>query len=149
MTLQAVLCVVVGVAIVIGLVNGGLDLVPTLGTAPVAYAEAGPPRPPPILPPSVPLGARRDWAMWSYVDKINQAWGRDWPFVIRMFEEFDARYPGEPMVKDKLYASYIEDGRTLEARGDTVGARARYRQAANYDPSRPEAYDYLGTLDRR
>jgi hypothetical protein len=96
----------------------------------------------------VPEGARRDWAMFSYVEKINQAWGYDWPMVIRLFEDFDARYPGEPMVKDKLYASYVEDGRILQWQGDVAGARRRYEQAARYDPSRPEAGDYLAQLEK-
>jgi hypothetical protein len=145
---QCVLSAIFGFALAIGLFHGGLDLAPTLGEAAVVMADEVPRRPP-ILPPSVPEGARRDWAWFSYVEKINEAWGNDWPFVIRLFEEFDARYPGDPVVFDKLYASYIEDGRTLQAQGDLAGARRRYEQAARYDPTRPEAGDFLAQLDRR
>ena len=56
---------------------------------------------------------------------------------------------GSPMVLDKLYAAYVEDGRTLEARGDLVGARRRYEQAADYDPDRGIAQEYLAALDKR
>ena len=58
------------------------------------------------------------------------------------------QYPGEPLVKDKLYASYIEDGRVLQWQGDVAGARSRYAQAARHDPSRPEAGDYLAQLEK-
>jgi hypothetical protein len=142
------LSIAFGFVIAIGLFHGGLDLVPTLAQPALAEADATP-RQPPIVPPSVPLGARYDWAWFTYVNKINEAWGNDWPFVIRLFEEFDARYPGDPVVFDKLYLSYIEDGRTLQAQGDLAGARRRYQQAAAYDPSRSEAYDYLRQLDQR
>jgi len=147
-TIRSLFCVGFGIALVLGLVNGGLNLAPGLGASGLA-AAVGSPRPPPVIPPMVPAGARRDWAMFSYVEKINQAWGKDWPFVIQLFEEFDARYPGEPMVKDKLYACYIEDGRTLQGQGDVAGARRRFEQAARYDPTRPEAGDFLAALDRR
>lgn len=122
--------------------NGGIYLL-----ADPAIVEPQPPRRAPIVPPSVPLGARRDWAFWTYVDKISQVWGRDWPLAIAWFEELDARYPGDPMVLDKLYACYIEDGRTLEREGDLAGARRRYQQAQAYDPTRPEAADFLADLD--
>jgi hypothetical protein len=135
------------VGLVLGLVMVGLDVAPALGQPATVAAEEAPRRPP-IMPPAVPEGARRDWAWFSYVEKINQAWGTDWPFVIRLFEEFDARYPGDPVVFDKLYAAYIEDGRTLQAQGDVAGARRRYEQAARYDPSRPEAGDFLAQLER-
>jgi hypothetical protein len=129
------------------LVAGGLFVGPAIGVA--AYDPSAPPRRPPIVPPSVPLGAREDWAVWTYVDKINQAWGKDWPLVIEWFEDLDARYPGNPMVFDKLYASYIEDGRTLQSRGDLEGARRRFEQAVRYDPDRGIAQDFLAELDKR
>jgi hypothetical protein len=128
------------------LLAGGLLIGPTVGVA--AYDTDAPPRRPPIIPPSVPLGAREDWAVWTYVDKINQAWGKDWPLVIEWFEDLDARYPNNPMVYDKLYAAYVEDGRTLQSRGDLEGARRRYEQAARYDPDRGVAQDYLAQLDQ-
>ena len=68
--------------LVAGLVAGGLWMTPLVA---VAAPEVDiPPRRPPIVPPSVPLGAREDWAVWTYVDKINQAWGKDWPLVIQL-----------------------------------------------------------------
>jgi hypothetical protein len=124
----------------------GLFVAPSIGLA--AYDPAAPPRRAPIIPPAVPEGAREDWAVWSYVDKINQAWGKDWPLAIEWFEDLDARYPGNPMVYDKLYAAYIEDGRTLQAKGDLEGARRRYEDAAAYDPSRGVAQDFLAELDK-
>jgi tetratricopeptide (TPR) repeat protein len=124
----------------------GLFVAPSIGLA--AYDPAAPPRRAPIIPPAVPEGAREDWAVWSYVDKINQAWGKDWPLVIEWFEDLDARYPGNPMVYDKLYAAYIEDGRTLQAKGDLEGARRRYEEAAAYDPNRGVAEDFLAELDK-
>jgi len=129
-----------------GLLVGGLFVGPSVGLA--AYDPAEPPRRPPIIPPAVPLGAREDWATWSYVEKINQAWGKDWPRVIEWFEDLDARYPHNPMVFDKLYAAYIEDGRTLQLRGDLDGARRRYEEAARYDPDRGVAQDFLSDLDK-
>jgi hypothetical protein len=135
------------VLVALGIVGGGLNIVPLLGAQ---TAEAvGPPRPNPVLPPAVPLGARPDWAEWSYVQQINQVWGKDWPKVIAWFEEFNARYPGNPMVFDKLYAAYIEDGRRLMHEGDYAGARRRFEQAARFDPHRPEAADFLAELEER
>lgn len=145
--LQAGVAVLLTVGSIVGLVVGGLFVAPSVGLA--AAVVDGPPRRPPIVPPDVPLGAREDWAVWSYVDKISQAWGKDWPLVIEWFEQLDARYPGNPMVLDKLYAAYIEDGRTLEARGDLAGARRRFEQAADYDPDRGIAQEYLAALDKR
>lgn len=130
-----------------GLVAGGLWMTPLVAVA--APEVNAPPRRPPIVPPSVPLGAREDWAVWTYVDKINQAWGKDWPLVIRWFEELDARYPGNPMVLDKLYVSYLEDGRNLHLQGDLEGARRRYEQAARYDPDRGVAQERLAELDNQ
>lgn len=144
---QAIVVVVLSAGLVAALVAGGLFMAPTIGVA--ASTVDVPPRRPPIIPPSVPVGAPEDWAVWSYVDKINQAWGNDWPLVIRWFEELDARYPGNPMVLDKLYVSYLEDGRDLQAKGDLQGARQRYEQAARYDPDRGVAQDILAELDRR
>ena len=142
---RALALTILGIALTLGLIGGGLTVAPTLGARPVA--AAGPPRPPPIIPPAVPIGAREDWALWSYVERINQAWGKDWPHVIQWFEEYNARYPGNPMVFDKLYAAYIEDGRRLAREGDLVGARQRFEQAVRFDPSRSEARDFLKELD--
>ena len=128
------------------LLVGGLFIGPTVGMA--AVDTSAPPSRPPIIPPAVPLGAREDWAVWSYVDKINQAWGKDWPKAIEWFEDLDARYPHNPMVFDKLYAAYIEDGRTLQAKGDLAGARVRYEQAAQWDPDRGVAQAFLSDLDK-
>jgi hypothetical protein len=147
--------IVVGLAViatltagmVAGLVAGGLYMTPLVSAAAVDIQS--PPRRPPIVPPSVPEGAREDWAVWSYVDKINQAWGKDWPLVIQWFEELDARYPGNPMVKDKLYVSYLEDGRNRLLRGDVQGARQRFEQAARYDPDRGVADEMLAELDKQ
>lgn len=137
--------VVLGAGLVSGLVAGGLFASPLVSAAAPDVDQA--PRRPPIIPPSVPLGAREDWAVWSYVDKINQAWGRDWPLVIQWFEELDARYPGNSMVLDKLYVSYLEDGRARLHRGDVAGARQRFEQAARYDPDRGVAQEMLADLD--
>jgi hypothetical protein len=146
---RTVFSVVAGVfltaSLVVGLLLCGLFVAPTIGLA--AYDPSAAPSRAPIIPPAVPEGAREDWAVWSYVDKINQAWGKDWPLVIEWFEDLDARYPGNPMVYDKLYAAYIEDGRTLQAKGDLAGARHRYQQAAEYDPSRGVAQEFLEKLD--
>ena len=56
---------------------------------------------------AVPLGAREDWAVWSYVDKINQAWGKDWPLVIEWFEDLDARWdrPTPEKIRLKIIGS--------------------------------------------
>jgi hypothetical protein len=132
----------------VGLVWFGLFAVPVAGANGRAASVAeSPPRRPPIVPPLVPLGAREDWAVWTYVDKINQAWGKDWPLVIQWFEELDHRYPGNPMVLDKLYVSYLEDGRRLREAGDLDGARMRYDQAAQFDPERGVAQELLDELD--
>ena len=144
---QVVVVVVVSAGLAAALVTGGLFLAPTVGIA--AYSVDAQLRRPPIIPPSVPPGAREDWAVWSYVDKINQAWGRDWPLVIQWFEELDARYPGNPMVLDKLYVSYLEDGRNRQQQGDLQGARQRYEQAARYDPDRGVAQELLAELDKQ
>jgi hypothetical protein len=143
--LLALAGVVLTASLMAVLLLGGLFVAPSIGLA--AYEPAAQARRPPIIPPAVPEGAREDWAVWTYVDKINQAWGRDWPHVIEWFEDLDARYPGNPMVYDKLYAAYIEDGRSLQAHGDLAGARRRYEQAARYDPSRGVARDFLEELD--
>jgi tetratricopeptide (TPR) repeat protein len=142
---SAVAVVLLTACLLVGLLVAGLFVAPSIGLA--AYDAGAPPRRAPIVPPAVPLGAREDWAVWSYVDKINQAWGKDWPLVIEWFEDLDARYPGNPMVYDKLYAAYIEDGRTLQAKGDLEGARRRYEQAAEYDPNRGIAQEFLAKLD--
>lgn len=133
--------------LMLGLIVLGLFVMPTYGVA--AAVTASPPRRPPIVPPSVPEGAREDWAVWSYVYKINEAWGKDWPLVIQWFEELDARYPGNPMVLDKLYVSYVEDGHRLRAAGDLAGARMRFDQAAQYDPDRGVAQTLLDELDEQ
>ena len=87
------------------LVVGGMAIAPAIGAPPVEAERFT--RRPPIVPPMVPQGAREDWAVWTYVDKINQAWGKDWPLVIQCLEELYARYPGNWMVFDKLYVSFI------------------------------------------
>jgi len=69
--------------------------------------------------------------------------------VIRWFEELDARYPGNPMVLDKLYVSYLEDGRNRQMAGDVQGARQRYEQAARYDPDRGVAQEMLAELEKQ
>ena len=132
--------------LVLALVAGGLYAMPTIGVA--AAPEYTPPRQPPIIPPSVPLGVREDWAVWSYLDKINRAWGKDWPLVIQWFEELYARYPHNAMVQDKLYVAYIEDGRMLEFNRDYAGARRRYEQATQFDPDRGEAWTFIEQLDK-
>jgi tetratricopeptide (TPR) repeat protein len=142
---RAVVASVLTAGLTTGLVVAGLDVGPGLGTA--AYSTAAPPRRPPIVPPAVPQGAREDWAVWTYVDKINQAWGRDWPLAIEWFEELDARYPGNPMVLDKLYVAYLEDARVHQLRGDIPAARRRYEQAARFDPDRGVAQERLAELD--
>ena len=135
-----------GLALGLGLFGGGLAG-PSIGMA--AADVAGPPRRPPMLPPAVPRGAPEYLAFFSYVEKINQAWGRDWPLVIELFEEFDARYPNNPVVRDKLYAAYLEDAKRLTRDGDLRGARRRAQEAVDWDPERPEAHDMLDELDRR
>jgi tetratricopeptide (TPR) repeat protein len=142
---RAILASVLTVGLMAALVVAGLDAGPALGTA--ADAAAAPPRRPPIVPPAVPVGAREDWAVWTYVDKINQAWGRDWPLAIEWFEELDARYPGNSMVLDKLYVAYLEDARVHQLRGDIPAARQRYEQAARFDPDRGVAQERLAELD--
>lgn len=144
---RAVLVVALSAGLLAGLVGGGLFMSPLVSAE--APSVEPPSRRPPIVPPSVPLGAREDWAIWSYVDKINQAWGQDWPLVIRWFEELDARYPGNPMVLDKLYVSYLEDGRNRQMAGDVQGARQRYEQAARYDPDRGVAQEMLAELEKQ
>ena len=142
---RGIVVVVLGAILLFALVIGGLYMSPIVSAAaPPAELSS---RRPPIVPPSVPVGAREDWAVWSYVDKINQAWGRDWPLVIQWFEELDARYPGNPMVLDKLYVSYLEDGRARLLRNDIPGARQRFDQAARYDPDRGVAQEMLAELD--
>jgi hypothetical protein len=145
--LWAIALTIVIIPMAVGLAASGINIAPTLGAQ--SAIAAGPPQPAPVLPPAVPLGARRDWAQWTYVQQINQVWGKDWPRVIEWFEEYDARYPGDPMVFDKLYAAYIEDGRRLEHFGDEEGARRRFEQARRFDPSRSEAGDFLAELDER
>jgi hypothetical protein len=144
---RVVLHALLSAALLLVLIGGGLYAAPAIGLA--AAPDDAPPQRPPIVPPSVPLGAREDWAVWSYLDKISQAWGNDWPLVIQWFEELHARYPRNAMVRDKLYAAYIEDGRARQARGDIAGARSRYEQATLFDPDRGEARDFLAQLDAR
>ena len=71
------------------------------------------------------------------------------PLVIQWFEDLDARYPGNPMVLDKLYVSYLEDGHRRRDAGDLAGARMRFDQAAQYDPDRGVAQQLLDELDER
>ncbi len=109
-------------------------------------AAAGPARRPPIVPPAVPLGAPEYLAQWSYIEKVNQAWGKDWPTAIRFLEEFTGRYPTNPTGHDALYAAYIEDGKELRRSGEVSGARRRFQQAADFDEDRGEAYALLEEL---
>jgi hypothetical protein len=143
---KTVVVIVLSAGLLAGLVAGGLFMSPLVTVA--AEGVDSPPRRPPIIPPSVPVGAREELAVWSYVEKINQAWGQDWPLVIQWFEELDARYPGNPMVLDKLYVSYLEDGRNRQLQGDVQGARQRYEQAASYHPDRGVAQELLAELDK-
>ena len=53
------------------------------------------------------------------------------------------------MVLDKLYVSYLEDGRNRQLQGDIQGARQRYEQAARYDPDRGVAQEMLAELDKQ
>lgn len=145
--LRSGLSVILVAGLTAGLLSFGLFGAPTYGIGIAAYAADQPPQRPPIVPPMVPEGAREDWATWTYVDKISQAWGKDWPLVIQWFEELDARYPGNPMVLDKLYVAYIEDGRRLQATGDFNGARYRFEQAQQFDPARGIAQELLDELD--
>lgn len=134
-----------GLGLLVALAVGGLYGAPTIGMA--AAPAASPPQRPPIVPPAVPLGAREDWAVWSYTEKVTQAWGKDWPLAVQWLEELYARYPRNAMARDKLYAAYVEDGRALQQRGDIAGARRRYEQAIIFDPDRGEAADLLARLD--
>ena len=145
--LLSALSTALAAGLMLGLIVFGLFVVPASGAA--AAVAASPPRRPPIVPPSVPEGAREDWAVWTYVYKINEAWGKDWPLVIQWFEELDARYPGNPMVLDKLYVSYLEDGHRRRDAGDLEGARMRYDQAAQFDPDRGVAQQLLDELDEQ
>jgi hypothetical protein len=143
---KTVVVIVLSAGLLAGLVAGGLFMSPLVSVA--AEGVDSPPRRPPIIPPSVPLGAREELAVWSYVEKINQAWGRDWPLVIQWFEELDARYPDNPMVLDKLYVAYLEDAQNRRLQGDVQGARQRYEQAASYHPDRGVAQELLAELDK-
>ena len=145
--LLSALSAALAAGLMVGLLAFGLFAVPSYGVA--AAVSDSPPRRSPIVPPSVPEGAREDWAVWSYVHKINEAWGKDWSLVIQWFEELDARYPGNPMVLDKLYVAYMEDGNRRREAGDLAGARMRYDQAAHWDPDRGVAQQVLGELDEQ
>ncbi len=134
-----------GVALGLGLFGGGLAG-PSVGMA--ADTARIPPRRPPVMPPAVPPGAPEHLAFFSYVEKINQAWGRDWSTVIQLFEEFDGRYPNNPVVRDKLYAAYVEHGKELWRNRDVRGARTRFEQAGAYDPDRGAAQELLAELER-
>jgi hypothetical protein len=144
--LVAVAGLVLAAGLMAVLLVGGLFVGPTVGLA--AYDPSVPAQRPPVIPPSVPEGAREDWAVWTYADKISQAWGHDWPHVIEWFEDLDSRYPNNSMVFDKLYVAYVEDGRSLQARGYLDGARRRYEQAVRYDPGRGVAQEHLADLDK-
>ena len=134
-----------GVVLGLGLFGGGLAA-PSVGMA--ADVTAVPPRRPPMLPPSVPPGAPEHLAFFTYVEKINQVWNRDWALVVQLFEEFDARYPGNPVVRDKLYVAYVEHGKELWRTGDLRAARVRLEQAREYDPDRGIADELLDDLER-
>jgi hypothetical protein len=97
----------------------------------------------------VPLGAPESWALYSYVEKVNQAWNRDWPTVIVLLEEFLSRYPRNPTAVDALYAAYLEDGKLQAAGGDVGAARRRYEQAGALNEDRGEAWLLLDELDKK
>jgi hypothetical protein len=134
-----------GLILAVGLLAGGLLLVPTLGTAAPEVSAA--PRRPPRLPPAVPPDAPEAWALWSYLNHITPLWDRDWPLVIQALEEFSARYPANPVALDKLYAAYLAHGQELERSGRALEARRRYEQAAALSPERGEALLELDRLD--
>jgi hypothetical protein len=134
-----------GLILAVGLLAGGLLLVPTLGTAAPEVSAA--PRRPPRLPPAVPPDAPEAWALWSYLNHITPLWDRDWPLVIQALEEFSARYPANPEALEKLYAAYLAHGQELERSGKALEARRRYEQAATLSPERGEALLELDRLD--
>ena len=136
---------VFGLSLGLGLFGGGLAG-PSIGMA--ANNRAVPPRRPPMLPPAVPLGAPEHLAFFTYVEKINQAWGRDWPLVIELFEQFNARYPGNLVVRDKLYVAYLEHGKELWRNGELRRARSRFEEARDFDPDRGVAQEFLDDLER-
>jgi hypothetical protein len=137
---------VVSAAVGLGLLGLGLHVAPSVGEA--ATPHTGPRRPP-VVPPTVPLGAPESWALYSYVEKVNQAWNRDWPTVIVLLEEFLSRYPGNPTAVDALYAAYLEDGKLQAAGGDEGAARRRYEQAGGLNEDRGEAWLLLDELDKK
>jgi len=145
--LQHVWPLLFGVALWCMLVGGAI-VMPEVGLAAPSPAFATAPRRPPIIPPSVPVGAPESWAYFTYVEKINQAWGRDWPFVIRLFREYDRRYPGNAVVHDKLYAAHIEFAKELWRAADLAGARRNLEAASAWDPTRGEAEQLLDDLVR-
>ena len=143
--LRLVLRWALGALVAVALLVSGLLVVPAFGMAIPEPIDA--PRRPPRLPPVVPLWAPEEWALWSYLTYVTPIWGQDWPTVIQSLEELRARFPANPLVIEKLYAAYIEAGKTLEGGGDTSEARRRYQQAAELDPGRGEAYLELERLD--
>lgn len=138
--------VVVSTVVGLGLLALGLLVAPPIGEAATPNTE---PRRPPVVPPTVPLGAPETWALYSYIEKVNQAWNRDWPTVIVLLEEFLSRYPGNPTATDALYAAYLEDGKARAAVGDVAAARRRYEQAGALNEDRGEAWLLLDELDKR
>ena len=140
-----ILAVLFGLVLGVGLFGGGLAG-PSIGMA--ADAVAVPPRRPPLVPPAVPLGAPEHLALFTYVEKVNQVWGRDWPTVIRLFEEFDVRYPDNPVVRDKLYVAYLEHAKERWRRGDLQAARVHLQAAQDYDPNRGVAEELMDDLER-
>ncbi len=137
------LVVAAGAAVL--LIGGALVVSNEVGTA---AEPVGAPRRPPILAPAVPPGAPEHLALWSYLEKVNQAWGRDWPTVIDFLEDFWRRYPGNLVARDALYAAYIERGKELREAGDLAGARRSFQQAADFDEDRGEAHLFLDELDK-
>ena len=142
---RAGLATILGLGLVLGLLGGGLDLAPRIG---MAAPEPGvPPRRPPVLNPAVPFNASEEEALWSYLYRIAPIWESDRPTVIRLLEQFLARYPDNPVALEKLYAVHVEDGKARARSGDQAGARRRYLEAVEIDPNRNEAWELLEELD--
>ena len=142
---RVVLVTVLGLGLALGLFGGGLDLAPRIGMA--AWDLDVPPRRPPILDPAVPLNATEEDALWSYLYRIAPIWESDRSTVIRLLEQFLARYPDNLVALEKLYAAHVEDGKARARSGDPDGARRRYVEAIEVDPERAEAWELLEELD--
>ncbi len=134
-----------GAGLAVGLLGGGLDLAPRIGMA--AGGTAVPPRRPPVLNPAVPLNASEEDALWSYLYRIAPIWESDRATVIRLLEQFLARYPDNQTALDKLYAAHVEDGKMRVRGGDSAGARQHFLRATEIVPDRGEAWELLEELD--